>query len=66
MRRDERVTDEMVEMAARILADDLREIGMSPDSPIADAEGKIVSFWETFKDVACSALSAALSKGSVE
>ena len=61
MQMNERVTDAMVEAAAKVLANDLIEIGLTAESPVASADGKTMALWETYLNLAHTALTAALS-----
>ena len=56
-----KITDEMVEAVARVLANDLLEIGLTSESPVASADGKTIPLWETYLNLAYTALNAALA-----
>lgn len=56
-----KITDEMVEAVARVLANDLVEIGLTSESPVASADGKTMPLWETYLNLAYTALTAALA-----
>ncbi|WP_421580869.1 hypothetical protein [Shinella sp. M31] len=56
-----KITDEMVEAVARVLANDLVEIGLTSESPIARSDGKTMPLWETYLNLAYTALTAALA-----
>jgi len=55
------VTDEQAEIVARIMADDLKEIGLTSESPVANDDGTVKPLWTTYMGLARRALTAALS-----